>query len=162
MLAAGAAPRKTPTPKPPVDFSGTWELDEKVSVNVSTQMKGAVLSVEQKGNRIWISPVQKKEGPRPEILAEEIVVDGRPYEKALGPAGTGFVTASWSPDGGSLRIEVEAGPPGNRSAVQRSIWKVSEDRTVWVRESVSTSKGRTAHARLVFRKAKERKGKATP
>ena len=153
MLAVGAAPRMTPTPKPPLDFSGTWELDEKTSVNVSAKMKGAVLAVVQKGNRILISPVQKEEGPRQEILAEEIVVDGRPYEKALGPAGIGLVTADWSPDGKSLRIEVEAGPPSNRrSALQRSVWKISEDRTVWVRESTSTMSGRTAHARLVFRK----------
>jgi len=161
--AAGAAPRATPTPspKPPLDFSGTWELDEKASVNVSAQMKGAVLSVRQKGNRIWISPVKKEEGPRQPILAEEIVADGQPYEKALGPAGKGLVTAAWAPDGKSLRIEVQAGAAESRgSAVQRSVWKVSEDRTVWVRESTSFSSGRAARARLVFRKREQAKGKA--
>jgi hypothetical protein len=152
---AGAAPKATPTPRPPLDFSGTWELDEKASVNVSANMKGAVLSVTQKGNRIWISPVKKEEGPRQPILAEEIVVDGQPYEKTLGPAGTGLVTAGWAPDGKSLRIEVQAGAAESRgSAVQRSVWKVSEDRTVWVRESTSFSSGRAARARLVFRKRK--------
>ena len=154
-------PTKTPASKAALDFSGTWELDEKVSVNVSPQMKGAVLSVEQEGNQILISPVQGEGKPRQDILAEALVVDGRPYEKSLGPAGKGLVTAGWSPDGKSLWIEVEAGPPGNRrAAVQRSVWKISEDRTVWVRESTSTSGGRSAHARLVFRKAKEKKGTA--
>jgi hypothetical protein len=154
---AGAAPKATPRPaaKPPLDFSGTWELDEKASLNVSAQMKGAVLSVTQKGNRIWISPVKKEEGPRQPILAEEIVVDGQAYEKALGPAGMGLVTAAWAPDGKSLRIEVQAGSPESRgSAVQRSVWKVSEDRTVWVRESTSFSTGRASRARLVFHKRK--------
>src|SRR5580765_2706855 len=117
---AEAAPKATPTPKPPLDFTGTWELDEKASLNVSAQMKGAVLSVRQKKNRIWISPVKKEEGARQQILAEEIVVDGQPYEKALGPAGTGLVTAGWAPDGKSLRIEVQAGAAESRgSAVQR-------------------------------------------
>jgi len=170
-VAAGATPKpsktpappKTPAPQAPVDFSGMWELDEKVSVNVSPQMKGAVLSVEQEGNQILISPVHREGRARQDILAEALVVDGRPYEKSLGPAGMGLVTAGWSPDGKSLWIEVEAGPPGNRrAAVQRSVWKISEDRTVWVRESTSTASGRSSHARLVFRRAKEEKGKATP
>ncbi len=156
LLIVSAMPSrtpKTPTPKPPLDFSGTWELDPKLSVNVSSQMAGAVLSVTQKGNRIWISPVKPDQGARQRILSEEIVVDGVPYEKALGPAGKGLVTAGWAKDSKSLWIEVEAGPPENpRSAVQRSVWKISEDRTVWVRESVSVSKGHSGRARLVFRK----------
>ena len=150
-----ASPTRAPTLRPPLDFSGVWELDPKLSVNVSSQMKGAVLSVTQKGNRIWISPVKSDEGPRQRILSEEIVVDGVPYEKALGPAGKGLVTAGWAKDRKSLWIEVEAGPPENRrEAVQRSVWKISEDRTVWVRESVSVSKGHSGTARLVFRKRK--------
>jgi hypothetical protein len=155
LLFVGAAPRRTSTPtsRPPLDFSGTWELDPKLSVNVSSQMAGAVLSVTQKGNRIWISPVTAEQGPRQRILSEEIVVDGRPYEKALRPAGKGLVTAGWAKDGTSLWIEVEAGPPENPlAAVQRSVWKISQDRTVWVRESVSVSQGHSSRARLVFRK----------
>ena len=35
-----------------------------------------------------------------------------------------------------------------------TIWKLSEDRTVWVRESVSLSKGNAKSGRLVFRKRK--------
>ena len=156
MAATPARPRQTPTPRPPLDFSGTWELDPTASVNVSRQMKGAVLSVTQKGNRIWVSPGKSETEPRPPILAEEIVVDGQPYEKALGPAGKGLVTAAWSKDGKSLWIEFEAGPPENRrAAVQRSVWKISEDGTVWVRESVSVSEGRSSRARLVFRKRRK-------
>ncbi len=126
-----------------------------MSLRVSSTLEGAVLAVRQKGNSIWISPVQMPEQPRKAILSEEIVADGRTYEKALGPTGNGLVTAGWAKDGKSLWIEVQAGPPENpRTAVQRSIWKLSEDRKVWVRESVSLSKGNAGSARLVFRKRK--------
>ena len=129
-----------------------------MSLNVSSPMKGAVLSVTQKGNRIWISPVQAPDKPRKAILSEELVVDGRVYEKALGPAGKGLVTADWAKDGKSLWIEVQAGPPEDpKAALQRSVWKLSEDRKVWVRESVSLSKGSAKSARLVFRKKEAEK-----
>jgi hypothetical protein len=162
LSGASAGSAKKPTPKapsrPPLDFSGVWELDAKMSLRVSTAMQGAVLSVRQKGDRIWISPVQEPGKARQAILAEEIVADGRPYEKALGPAGKGLVTAGWATDGKALWIEVQAGPPENpRAAIQRSIWKLSEDRKVWVRESVSLSKGSAKSARLVFRKKEAEK-----
>jgi hypothetical protein len=140
LLAAGPKVRPTAEPKPPLDFSGTWTLDPKASMNVSSQMQGAVLSVRQKGDRIWISSVK---------------ADARPYEKALGPAGKGLVTAGWARDGKSLWIEVAGGPPENPGeAIQRSVWRLSEDGQVWVRESVSVSKGHSGRARLVFRKNK--------
>ncbi len=116
-------------------------------------MRDAVLSVTQQGDRIWISPVQRPGETHSPILAEEIVADGRAYEKALGPAGKGLVTAGWARDGKALWIEVQAGPPEDRkAAVQRSLWKLSEDRMVWVRESVSLSKESAKSARLVFRR----------
>ncbi len=153
LSAAAASPKGKAAPKPPLDFSGVWVLDPKMSLNVSSHMMGAVLSVTQEGNRIWISPVRPEGGSRPAILGEEIVADQRPYEKALGPAGKGVVTAGWSTDGKALWIEVLAGPPENpREAVQRIIWKLSEDRTLWVRESVSMSPGNAKSSRLVFRK----------
>ena len=155
LLAAGPRARPTPEPKPPLDFSGTWTLDPKESMNVSSQMRGAVLSVRQAGNRIWISSVKADTGPRSRIFAEEIVVDARPYEKALGPAGKGLVTAGWAADGKSLWIEVAAVPTENPGeSIQRSVWRLSEDRQVWVRESISVSKGHSGRARLVFRKNK--------
>ena len=149
--APGSARKKTPrSAAAPLDFSGVWEIDPSLSVNVSSAMKDAVLAVTQKGNRIWISPVSATRGSR--IMAEELVADGRPYEKALGPAGKGTVTADWAKDGQSLWIEVHAGDQENPkdSAVQRSVWKLSADRKVWVRESVSLSKGTARTARLVF------------
>jgi hypothetical protein len=158
LAVTAATPRKparTATPRPPLDFSGTWVLDAAASQNVSAPMQGAVLLVQQRGNRIWISPVEAENGPRQRILSEEIVVDGRPYEKALGPAGKGLVTAGWARDGKSLWIEVTAGPPEDRdAAIQRSVWRLSTDRQVWVRESVSVSKGKSGRARLVFRRKK--------
>ncbi len=156
--AAAASPMgKTSAPKAPLDFSGVWVLDPKMSLNVSSHMMGAVLSVTQEGNRIWISPVTPEGGSRPAILAEEIVADQRPYEKTLGPGGKGVVTAGWSTDGKALWIEVLAGPPENpREAVQRIIWKLSEDRTLWVRESVSMSPGNAKSSRLVFRKRQDK------
>lgn len=162
IAAPGPAPRKTPSraPSPPLDFSGVWEIDETASLNVPAQMQGSVLAVTQKGNRIWISP-QAPVGKGSPVMAEEIVADGRPYEKSLGPAGKGLVTARWSDDGSGLWIEVQAGsdPEPQKNASQRSIWKLSQDRKVWVRESVSISQGTPRQARLVFRK---RAGAATP
>jgi hypothetical protein len=153
LAAPTAKPARKPSYRPPLDFSGVWELDQKMSVRVSAPMQDAVLSVTQKGDRIWISPVATPGKARPPILAEEIVADGRAYEKALGPAGKGLVTAGWAKDGKSLWIEVQAGPPENpREALQRSVWKLSADRKVWVRESVSLSKGEAKSARLVFRR----------
>jgi hypothetical protein len=155
LLAAGPKGRPTLEPKPPLDFSGTWTLDPKASMNVSSQMRDAILSVRQTGNRIWISSVKAETGPRSRILSEEIVADARPYEKALGPAGKGLVTAGWARDGKSLWIEVAAGPPENPGeAIQRSVWRISEDGQVWIRESISVSKGHSGRARLVFRKTK--------
>jgi hypothetical protein len=155
VLAAAPKARARAEAKPPLDFSGTWTLDPKMSSNVSSRMQGAVLFVRQTGDRIWISPVKPEEGTRQRILAEEIVADAHPYEKALGPAVNGLVTAGWAKDGKSLWIEVKAGPseePG--SAIQRSVWRLSEDRQIWVRETVSASPGRSERARLVFRRTK--------
>jgi hypothetical protein len=36
--------------------------------------------------------------------------------------------------------------------VQRSVWKLSENGKVWLRQSVSIQGGQTFEARLVFRK----------
>jgi hypothetical protein len=153
VLAAAPKTLAKPEPKPPLDFSGNWTLDLKMSRNVSSRMQGTVLFVRQRGDRIWISPVNPEEGPPQRILAEEIVADARPYEKALSPAGTGLVTAGWAKDGKSLWIEVMAGPPEEPgSAIQRSVWRLSEDRQVWVRESVSAPPGHSEFVRLVFRR----------
>ncbi len=145
-------PRVRPTPTP-LDFSGVWEIDEAASANVPSQMRGAVLSVTQKGNRIWISPLAAR-GKGSMVLSEELIVDGRAYEKALGPAGKGNVTARWGNDGASLWIDVQAASDSDpqKRASQRSVWKLSQDRKVWVRESVSISQGTPREARLVFRK----------
>jgi hypothetical protein len=111
-------------------------------------MRGAVLSVEQKGNHIRILPL----GHRDKLLGDEIVADGRPYEKTLGN-GKGVVTAGWSKDRGSLWLEVSGGTPEEpRAAIQRSVWKLSSDRKTWIRHSVSSSGGEKAEALLVFRR----------
>jgi hypothetical protein len=149
--AATKKPPKTkPADRPPLDFSGVWEVDPRMSSGGSWRMGGAVLSVKQRGNRIYIEPIESK---TPRLLAEEIIADGRQYEKMLGPAGKGVVTAQWAKDGKSLLIEVTAGPPENPGeAVQHSIWSLSSDGSVWVRESVSVSKGTGGRSRVVFRK----------
>ena len=152
--AAALARKPSPRPSsPPLDFTGVWEIDPSMSLNVSSQMRNAILSVTQKGNRIWISPVTSGKGSM--IMSEEIVADGRPYEKALGPAGKGVVTATWAEDRQSLRIEVTAGAEkgSDPSAIQRSIWKLSADKNVWIRESFSISAGKPRSARLVFRRS---------
>lgn len=164
---ASAAPARggktrTPTAGAPLDFSGTWQLDVSHSVNASSHLVGAILSVTQHGDHIWIQPI--KQGKGSGVLAEEIVADGRAYEKALGPAGKGTVTAGWSDDRQSLFIEVQAGPAddANKAATQRSIWKLSADRSVWVRESVSISQGKAKSSRAVFRRASPESLTPTP
>lgn len=109
-------------------------------------MERAVLEVSQKGDRIWITPARKKMS----VLAEEIVADGRPYEKALGNE-KGVVTAAWAQDGKSLRLEITAGVPPN-VAVQSSRWKLLSDGAIWVRETRTVENGRARQSRLVFRR----------
>lgn len=154
-VLAAAAPAPTPAPpaaaRPPLDFSGTWKLDENASVRVAPNMRGAVLVVEQLGDRIRISPAPQGPG-KLNLSADEIVADGRPYEKSVGGA-KGVVTARWSADGKSLQIEATAEPPEKtRKAVQLSRWSLSPDKAVWVRETHTLSGGKTAVTRLLFRR----------
>jgi hypothetical protein len=136
--------------KPPLDFSGTWKLDTSLSVNVSPNMKDAVLIVEQKGEHILVSPAAKEPGRL--LNAEEIVVDGRAYEKSVGK-GKGIVTARWSADGKALELEVAVSSAEKpRDAVQRSRWTLSADRSTWVRETVTITEGKSRSNRLVFRR----------
>jgi hypothetical protein len=151
--AKSARPARTRTPaaKPAIDFSGFWELDMKASVHPNPHYQGSVLSVTQTGDHIWIQPI--KQGKGTGVLGEEIVADGRGYEKGIGASGKGIVTAGWSDDRQSLWIEVKAGPADPaKGAMQRSVWKLSEDGNVWVRESVSISQGKAQSGRLVFRR----------
>jgi hypothetical protein len=146
-IAAGAAP--TPATKPPLDFSGTWKLDTKLSVNVSPNMKDAVLIVEQKGNRIRVFPAPQGPG-KLNLAADEIVADGRAYEKAVG-GGKGILTARWSADGRALEMVLTAGPAEKPpDAVQNSRWSLDADRSTWVRETRTTGQGRPRVTRLVF------------
>ncbi len=147
LLAAAARP--TPE-KPPLDFTGVWILDEEASRNVSPAMSGAVLTVRQTGDRIYLSPMDPEKS---HLLAESIVVDGKPYEKTLGNKGKGLLKADWGTDRKSLWLEVTAGPEEDpRQVVQRSVWKLSDDRKTWVRQSVSIQNGKTQESMLVFRR----------
>lgn len=173
-LPAGAAPspagappakKKAPDPHPgaaggPTDFSGTWEVDEKSSSLGSHHMENAVLQVTQKGDRIWIQPVGRT---RQLVMAEEVVVDGRTYEKSLGNSEKGTLTAMWGKEGRSLWLEVVAGTEADpRAGVQRSVWRLSADRSVWVRETITVHKGSSQRARVVFRRQDPKKPKPEP
>jgi hypothetical protein len=156
---AAASPPAAPTPtrrpsapprRPPLDFSGVWELDAKASQGVPPNMQGAVLAVTQSGNRITLEPVH---GDHILLTADQIVADGRTYEKNVGTKTKGLVTVAWSPRGDSLRIEITAGPKEDpKRSVQRSVWTLSRDRKVWVRQSVTVREGKTSMTRLVFRR----------
>jgi len=150
-LPAAAAPGPTPTPKPPLDFSGTWLLDERASISVSPKMKGAVLIVEQKGDRIRISPGPQGPG-KIYLVADELVVDGQSYEKNVGDA-KGIATARWSADGKALELVVTSEPTDKRGrAVQTARWTLSADRSTWVRETRTAVDGKQSGTRLVFRR----------
>jgi hypothetical protein len=145
--AAAAGARRTPKASAtPLDFSGTWTLDGKASVNVSPRMENAVLKVSQRGDRIYISPGR----PKMSVMAEEIVADGEAYEKSLGNGRRGIVRAAWGSDGGSLRLEIVAG-----DSRQRSVWKLSSDRSVWIRDTSTLEHGTRRDSRLVFRRQVE-------
>jgi hypothetical protein len=156
--AAPAGPPAAPTPtrrpwtprRPPLDFSGVWEIDAAASQGAPANMNGAVLSVVQSGNRITLEPVH---GDHILLAADQIVADGRTYEKNVSTKMKGLVTVAWSPRGDSLRIEVTAGPPEDpKRMTQRSVWTLSRDRKVWVRQSVTVREGKSSLTRLVFRR----------
>ena len=156
--AAPPTPRPTlPAPPPaknsktaPLDFSGVWEIDLEKSKGVSTSMKRAVLSIRQNGGRLWIEPIEQ---PRPYLSAEEIVVDGKLYEKAIGRGDKGTVQAQWATDRKSLWIQtVTSNAEGAEVAFQRSQWTLSEKGTVWTRHTWTIQKGNNRESILVFRK----------
>jgi hypothetical protein len=139
------------TPKAPLDFSGVWVLDAASSRGAGPAMKDAVLTVRQNGNRIWIEPAA---GARPSpIMAEEIVVDGRPYEKGFGSGQKGTLTAAWGNDNQSLWLQIEAATEeGVRTATQRMVWRLQDGGRIWTRQSWTVQKGGTKASFLVFRK----------
>lgn len=167
-LAAATTPTPAPreragAPGSHTDFSGIWEIDSAASAGGAQNMEGAVLEVTQKEDRIWIQPAAATMGRR--VLAEEVVVDGRSYEKSLGGAGgKGSLVAKWGTDAKSLWLEVTAGPEDDpRHVVQRSVWRLSEDRSTWVRETVTLQSGAPMRqSRLVFRRQDPKKVGKTP
>jgi len=154
----GARASGTPRAKrsgPPVDFSGVWTLDAAASQGVSPAMEGAVLSVRQNGNHIWIEPVEKKRV----ILAEEIVVDGRRYEKGVGlsKGRKGTLTADWGNDHDSLwlQVEVAGDNPDEPVGVQRGIWRLRDGGATWTRQTRTITKADVKDTFLVFRRKKD-------
>ena len=144
---ASAAPKR---PKPPLDFAGVWDIDLKQSKNVSKNMEKAVLSVRQNGDRIWIEPVEQ---PRPYLAAEELVVDGQHYEKALGRGLKGSVQAQWGKDKKSLWIQsVTSSDEDPKVAFQRSVWELKDGGKVWTRRTWTVQKDESRESLLVFRK----------
>ncbi len=161
VLRAQAAP---PTPRPtrpapppargakaaPIDFSGVWDIDVDASQGLSTSMKKAVLSVRQNGSRIWIEPVEQ---PRPYLSADEIVVDGKLYEKAVGRGEKGTVQAQWAKDRKSLWIQtVTKSEDGVEVAFQRTQWELKDGGKTWTRRTWTVQKGESRESFLVFRK----------
>lgn len=167
FLAAQEAPAPTPSaaapktehkkgsakpssPKPPLDFSGVWELDPKASQGVVKAMEHAAIKIEQNGNRIWISPLGAASTEK--LLADQIVVDGQLYEKKLGK-DKGTVLAKWGTDNQSLWIEAVNGTPQDpRAAVQRMVWRLRDFGNTWTRQSWTISGETSKQTFLVFRK----------
>ncbi len=164
FLAAQAAPGPTSPPKPkpkvqssapPLDFTGIWELDPTASRGVTKQMEGAVLQVRQNGNRIWIEAIESK---RPSLTAEEIVVDGQVYEKALGAGKKGTLEAAWGKDGKSLWLQAVVGTDENPVAgTQRMIWTLEDGGKTWIRKTRTLQPDGSKDTFLVFRKREAKK-----
>ena len=152
LVAAWALPANPP------NFSGTWKLDEAASANVSPNMRGAVLVVDQKGDHIRVTPAQQAAG-KLHLAGDEIVADGKAYEKGVG-GGKGVLTARWSADGKTLEYELTStSKETGKSAVQRSRWSLSSDGSTWLRETRTTGEGQNRMSRLVFRKQKQEPSK---
>ena len=164
LLTAASLRSQTPTPParpaqpagkaktagPPLDFTGVWVLDPDASRGVSKAMEGAVLSVRQNGNRIWIEPIEAK---RAKILAEEIIVDGKVYEKSLGGKQKGTLVATWGTDRTSLALEAVMGTDEDpRAATQRMLWRLKDGGKTWTRQTRTIQPGGARDTFLVFRK----------
>jgi hypothetical protein len=145
-----AAPASSKSPRAPIDFSGVWEIDLQASKGVSTSMGKAVISIRQNGDRIWIEPIEQV---RPYLAAEELIVDGKKYEKAVGRGDKGTVEAQWAKDRKSLWIQtVTNGEDGEEVAFQRSQWELKDGGKTWARRTWTVRKGDTRQSILIFRK----------
>lgn len=157
IVGAQAAPPPTAAPHPvpkvakaPLDFSGVWELDAKESKGVSKNMEKAVISIRQNGDRIWIEPIEQN---RPWLVADEIVVDGKVYEKSIGGGKKGSVQAQWGKDKKSLWIQTAAGTDENPdSGWTRAVWELKDGGKTWTRRTWSFSQAEKRESFLVFRK----------
>ena len=147
----GAAKR----PAPPLDFTGTWDLDAKASRGVTGQMEDAVLQVRQNGNRIWIEAIESRST---RLTAEEIIVDGQPYEKAIGAGKKGTLEAAWGKDGKSLWLQVIVATDDNPAAAsQRMIWQLEDGGRTWTRKTRTIQPDGSKDTYLVFRKREPKK-----
>ena len=155
-----ALPKPPPTPgkarsaRPPLDFSGIWVFDAAASRGAPAHMREAVLSVRQDGNKIRIEPIEQK---RLFLLSEQIVADGQPYEKAIGPKQKGTVTAGWGKDDQSLWLQVVAGTPEEPLGAQRMVWRLADGGKTWTRHTTSIQPDGTKETLLVFRKREAKK-----
>ena len=162
FLGAQAVPAPTVPPKAapktaraPLDFSGVWEIDLKESKGVSKNMEKAVISIRQNGDRIWIEPIEQR---RPWLVADEIIVDGKLYEKAIGGGRKGSVQADWGKEKKSLWIQTAAGTDVNPdSGWTRSVWELRDGGKTWTRRTWTFQKDETRESFLVFRKRKGKK-----
>ncbi|MGE5415142.1 MAG: hypothetical protein ACM3NW_13265, partial [Syntrophomonadaceae bacterium] len=151
VAAKKAAPGSARPARAPIDFSGTWEIDAVKSTGISTNMQGAVLSIRQNGDRIWLEPVDRS---RRFLSSEEIVVDGRLYEKALGRGMKGTVQAQWAKDRKSLWIQtVTKDAEGAQVAYQRAQWALPDPDT-WTRRTWTIQQEQSRESFLVFHRQK--------
>jgi hypothetical protein len=110
-------------------------------------MQGAVISIRQNGDRIWIEPVDRS---RQFLSSDEIVADGRLYEKAVGRGMKGTVQAAWAKDRKSLWIQtVTKDEQGTQVAFQRAQWALKDPNT-WTRRTWTVQKDQNRESRLVF------------
>jgi hypothetical protein len=166
FAAAQEAPAPTPSPKPhkppsknaknakpdrpPVDFSGVWELDTKASHGVVKALENSAFKVQQTGNRITIEPIGQNSSEH--LMADQIIVDGKQYEKNLGK-DKGTVIAKWGNDGTSLWMEAVSGSNEDpRAAVQRMVWRLQDFGNTWTRQSWTISGAGSKQTFLIFRR----------
>jgi hypothetical protein len=140
---------RPPAKKPPIDFSGVWNLDLQTSKNVVPRLeRGLTVTVRQNGSRIWM----EASGPDSPKASDVIVADGRPYKKDLGPGLSATVTAQWAPDGTAMLMEIVAGDPKTPQVVQRTRWTLSPDKKNWYRHTITLDGSERRETGLAFRR----------
>ena len=87
------------------------------------------------------------------ILAEEIVVDGKHYEKAIGRGEKGTLEAAWGKDRVALDPGVARPDENPTAATAADVWRLQDGGKTWTRQTRTIQVDGARDTFLVFRQA---------